>query len=223
MNLQESIKRILREETEVPIFIRRRFTPEDLEWLINDIKELIDYGESLDTAIYDGTREFIKSRKFSDIDEFGDDSSYWSSYLNYERPLVKYAKNKLGILESVNENEMTNKNKLFNLREKYQTLVGYIIKDMKSTCEIMNSEDNEIISFGACELIDADVKVSVSEIGIVNDRQRVLVVIKYHHWRYIDKDEFVYELSKELRKWIGDSYVEVEDYLNTYPPEKRQW
>jgi hypothetical protein len=223
MNIQENIRKILREETEVPIFIRRRFTPGDLEWLIKDIKELIDYGESLDTAIYDGTREFIKSKKFSDIDEFGDEESYWSSYLNYERPLVKYVKNKLGIFERVNENEMTNKNKLFNLREKYQKLVDNILTNMKRNCEIMNSEDDEIISFGACELIDADVKVSVSEVAIINDRKRVLVVIKYRHWTYIDEDEFVYELSKELRKWIGDNYVEVEDYINTYPPEERQW
>ena len=52
---------ILREETELPAFLRRRFSSEDLDWLVNDVKELIDYGESLDTAIYDGTREFIKS------------------------------------------------------------------------------------------------------------------------------------------------------------------
>jgi len=108
-------------------------------------------------------------------------------------------------------------------RERFQKLVDNILNNMKRTCEIMNSEDDEIISFGACELIDADVKVSVSEVGVVNDRMRVLVVIKYHHWRYIGEDEFVYELSKELRKWIGDNYVEVEDYINTYPTDKRQW
>jgi hypothetical protein len=223
MNLQESIRKVLREETEVPIFIRRRFTPEDLEWLVNDVKELIEYGESLDTAIYDGTREFIKSKKFSDIDEFGDEQSYWNSYLSYETPLVKYIKNKLGVLEHINENEITNKNKSINLREKFQKLIDIIIKDMKRTCEIMNDENDEIISFGACELIDADVKVSVSEVSIVNGRRRVLVVIKYHNWRYIDEDEFVYALSKELRNWVGNHHIEVEDHINTYPPDERQW
>jgi hypothetical protein len=97
MNLQQTIRRILREETEIPLFIKRRFTPEDLEWLINDIKELIEFGESLDTAIYDGVREFIKGKKFSDIDEFGDEQSYWDSYLKFERPLVSYVKMKLGL------------------------------------------------------------------------------------------------------------------------------
>ena len=102
-NLQENIRRILREETELPIFIRRRVTGDDLEWLVNDVKELIDYGESLDTAIYDGTREFIKSRKFPDIYEFGPDADYWESYLRYERPLVDYVKKKLKITDNVNE------------------------------------------------------------------------------------------------------------------------
>jgi hypothetical protein len=77
------------------LFLRRRFSHEDLEWIVNDVKEMIDDGESLDTALYDGVREFIKGKKFSDIDEFGDDQSYWDSYLRYEKPLVAYVKSKL--------------------------------------------------------------------------------------------------------------------------------
>ena len=99
--MRQTIKRILREETEIPLFVRRRFTLEDLERLVNEVKEMIDDGDSLDTAIYDGIREFIKSKNFSDIDEDGLDADYWSSYLNYERPLVRYVKSKLNIRESV--------------------------------------------------------------------------------------------------------------------------
>ena len=84
-------------EPQVSIFLRRRFSPEDLTWIVNDVKEMIDEGESVDTALYDGIREFIKSKKFSDIDEFGDDNSYWDSYLKYERALVAYVKHKLGL------------------------------------------------------------------------------------------------------------------------------
>ena len=97
---------VLKEETEVPLFVRRRFSLEDLEWLVNDVKEMIDDGESLDTAIYDGVREFIKSKNFSDIDEFGLDADYWSTYLDYERPLVRYVKSKLNIQESILREEM---------------------------------------------------------------------------------------------------------------------
>jgi len=99
--MRQTIKRILREETEIPLFVRRRFTLEDLERLVNEVKEMIDDGDSLDTAIYDGIREFIKSKNFSDIDEFGLDADYWSTYLDYERPLVRYVKSKLNIRESI--------------------------------------------------------------------------------------------------------------------------
>jgi hypothetical protein len=78
-------------------FLRRRFSLEDLIWIVNDVKEMIDEGESVDTAVYDGVREFIKSKKFPDIDEFGPEQSYWDTYLMYERPLVAYVKSKLNL------------------------------------------------------------------------------------------------------------------------------
>jgi len=78
-------------------FLRRRFSAEDLNWIVNDVKEMIDEGESVDTAVYDGVREFIKSKKFPDIDEFGPLQSYWDTFLSYERPLVAYVKSKLNL------------------------------------------------------------------------------------------------------------------------------
>ena len=84
-------------EPRLSMFLRRRFSAEDLLWIVNDVKEMIDEGESVDTAVYDGIRDFIKSKKFTEIDEFGDDQSYWDSYLKYERPLVSYVKMKLGL------------------------------------------------------------------------------------------------------------------------------
>jgi hypothetical protein len=83
---------------QLDLFIRRRFSPEELDSLIEDAKELIDGGGMIEIiAIYDAVREFIKSKKFSDIDEFGDDQSYWESYLKYEKPLVAFVKYKLGL------------------------------------------------------------------------------------------------------------------------------
>ena len=79
------------------MFLRRRFSPEDLLWIVNDVQEMIDEGESVDTAVYDGIRDFIKSKKFTEIDEFGDDQSYWDSYLKYEDALIPYVKSQLGL------------------------------------------------------------------------------------------------------------------------------
>ena len=84
-------------EPRLSMFLRRRFSPEDLLWIVNDVQEMIDEGYGVESAVYDGIRDFIKSKKFTEIDEFGDDQSYWDSYLKYERPLVSYVKMKLGL------------------------------------------------------------------------------------------------------------------------------
>ena len=85
-------------EPRLSMFLRRRFSPEDLLWIVNDVREMIDEGYGVESAVYDGIRDFIKSKKFTEIDEFGDDQSYWDSYLKYERPLVSYVKMKFRIL-----------------------------------------------------------------------------------------------------------------------------
>lgn len=79
-------------------FLRRRFSTEDLEYLIKNVYHMIeDEGVMADMAIYDNVRQLIKSYQFSDIDEFGNDQSYWNSYLVYEKPLVSFVKSQLGL------------------------------------------------------------------------------------------------------------------------------
>ena len=73
-------------------FIRRRFSIDDLNKLIEDVTELIEYNGDIESSVYDAVREFIKEGKFSDIDEFGFEQDYWDSYLKYEKPLVKFVK-----------------------------------------------------------------------------------------------------------------------------------
>lgn len=84
-------------EPQILLFLRRRFSLGELESLVTYIKELVENGETIDNAVYDGVRAFIKSGKFSDIDEYGDDDSYWRSYLTYEKPLVTFVKSQLGL------------------------------------------------------------------------------------------------------------------------------
>jgi acyl-[acyl carrier protein]--UDP-N-acetylglucosamine O-acyltransferase len=99
MNLQEQISRIqsmMNTDKNSHMFVRRRFDTDELDNLIKDVKELVEYGTDIESAIYDAAREFIKEKRFSDIDEFGNEESYWKSYLRYEEPLIKYIKEKLG-------------------------------------------------------------------------------------------------------------------------------
>jgi aminopeptidase N len=84
-------------EPRLSMFLRRRFSPEDLLWIVNDVQEMIDEGYGVESAVYDGIRDFIKSKKFTEIDEFGDEQSYWDSYLKYEIALVSYVKSQLGL------------------------------------------------------------------------------------------------------------------------------
>ena len=84
-------------DKQLTTFLKRRFSVEDLNRIVNDVKEMIDGGESVENAVYDGIRDLIKSKRFPDIDEFADDATYWDQYLMYEKPLVSYVKSKLNL------------------------------------------------------------------------------------------------------------------------------
>ena len=96
MNLQESIRRILREETELPSYIRRRVNMEELDDLVLDVKELIDSDYDKTDAIYDTIRQFIATKKSFKFD-YETERQYWDSYIDIEKPLVNYVKTKLNI------------------------------------------------------------------------------------------------------------------------------
>ena len=226
MSLQESIKRILREETELPIFIRRRFTMKELDKLIDDVDELIYYGGTTEESIYDAVREFIKERRFDDIDEFGDDQDYWRTYLKYETPLVKYVKHRMdNRLVREQEDYFQQKEKRIQNEKKFQKLIDSEIQIMKNICEYMDAEsEDEFISFDACDFLDLDPKVRVTSVDKLNGVPRILVVIEYEAMMHFhDEETFISELQYRLRKWITNVKIEVEDVLNTYPDEKRQW
>ena len=98
MNLQESIRRILREETKRPAFIRRRYSQEDIDELISNIKFAIPtYGDdkNIDDVIYDEVREFMMNKS-----EFGNgtlrnnlNNDEWLNQLyKFEEPLRDYVK-----------------------------------------------------------------------------------------------------------------------------------
>ena len=95
-NLQENIKRILREETILPLYIRRRVSTVELDDLVLDVKSSIDVGYNKTAVIYDTIRQFIASKKefkFNNETEQG----YWDSYIEVEEPLVNYVKTNLNL------------------------------------------------------------------------------------------------------------------------------
>ena len=95
-NLQESIRRILREETELPLYIRRRVDMEELDDLVFDVKDLIDSDYNKIDAIYDTVRQFIATKKSFKFN-YDTEQGYWDSYIDVEKPLVNYVKTKLNL------------------------------------------------------------------------------------------------------------------------------
>ena len=108
----------------------------------------------------------------------------------------------------------------------FQELVNNSIDNLKNTCETMNDEENdeEHVFFDACDFIDSLVDVRVTDIRTLNGVLNLLVVIKYKNYRYMDEDPFVYELKNELQSNIGTNIkIEVEDSINTFPSDQRNW
>jgi hypothetical protein len=88
---------IIISEQQLQKFLKRRFSAYELMWILKNVKQLIDEGENADDAVYGEIRNLIANKKFSDINNFGTEESYWDSYLKYETPLVAFIKSELGL------------------------------------------------------------------------------------------------------------------------------
>jgi hypothetical protein len=99
MNLQESIRRILKEENTLPNLIRRRFSEEELYKLVSNVERTFEthrisqqHREDVIDAEVD---DFImNSVYYSEFEDF-DDEIYQDIYNLYREPLVDYIKSKI--------------------------------------------------------------------------------------------------------------------------------
>ena len=137
-----------------------------------------------------------------------------------ERIIKKYDE-----LRSMNlqENIQRIKEMMGVINEGYQKLVDMVLGDLKYKCETQNSESDEIVNFDACELIDSNLKVEVIDVKKLDTGKSILISLKYENYNYIDEDSFVYELRDGLKRWIGNIKIEVEDSINIFPEEDRQY
>ena len=71
-------------------FLRRRFSYDELDGILNSVKERIDMGDDVEDVIYDVVRNTIAMKNFNDINDNGTEQDYWNSYLRYETPLLKF-------------------------------------------------------------------------------------------------------------------------------------
>lgn len=106
----------------------------------------------------------------------------------------------------------------------FQNLINDAISEFKNICNTQNSEDDEYISFYACDLINSDLKVTLKEVKMAPKIITLLLDISYSNYQFFDEDPFVYELQDYIKKLTGKNIkVIVYEYRNTFPQEKRQW
>ena len=103
-----------------------------------------------------------------------------------------------------------------NKIEIFQKLIDSSVNQLKETCETMNSEDNEYVSFEACDLIDSNFNIRLDEYEVKKDKLIFYVNISYNNMSYIDDESFCIELQDKLKSWVGENKVIVRDYTNRY-------
>ncbi len=96
-----------------------------------------------------------------------------------------------------------------------QNLINKEIDYLKTQCEEMNSESDEIISFDACDFLEALESVQVTDINPTDKTFIVQIIIKYKSiFQHIDEEAFIRELHYKLKKYIPNLKLEVKDSIN---------
>ena len=224
MNLQmNSIKR----------YIIRRYSIDELESILNQklnnqSRNLKHYADkSLDKfmniVVYSITDEILEQLTDGWVEDSPIPEKGLYEFIQEifgERIIKKYDE-----LRSMNlqENIQRIKEMMGVINEDYQKLVDMVLGDLKYKCETQNSESDEIVNFDACELIDSNLKVEVIDVKKLDTGKSILISLKYENYNYIDEDSFVYELRDGLKRWIGNIKIEVEDSINIFPEEDRQY
>jgi hypothetical protein len=99
--------------------------------------------------------------------------------------------------------------------EAFQTLINTTIDNMKYICENNNTEDDEYISFSACDLIDSSLKVKLIDFTR-GDQLKLTIDITYKNYSHLDEDEFLSELKDRLKILIPIGEIEVNRYENLF-------
>jgi hypothetical protein len=100
--------------------------------------------------------------------------------------------------------------------EVFQTLINTTIDNMKYICENNNTEDDEYISFSACDLIDSSLKVKLIDFTR-GDQLKLTIDITYKsYFPYLNEDEFLFELKDRLKILIPIGEIEVNRYENLF-------
>jgi len=107
--------------------------------------------------------------------------------------------------------------------QKIQSVIDMGLDSLRSICKNMNSEEDEYVSFQACQLLDSGVKIVVNSIDKKEDELIIIVDVSYYGWHHLDEDPLMFELQDKIKVWVGKNRIKVNKYINTYPEDLRNW
>ncbi len=219
MNLQESIRRILREETELPLYIRRRVSMEELDDLVLDVKDLIDSNYDKTDAIYDTVRQFVATKKEF---KFNDETEqvYWDSYIEVEKPLVKYVKTNLHeSIRRILREELNNRGDCnimyvpehFSKLDRFSNLWDMVVNEIDELIEVSQLEKEllpkDITVYSVQEKFDIeyvkrmdDERYNKSDISLFKYKNKLYIIDGHHRLCYDrinNRDSYVYIFDKD--------------------------
>lgn len=219
MNLKQTIRRILREERNLSLRIRRRIPIELLEEkfieAFNFALKLVKKLKRPSTAkreVVEVTINYLMDVFHNLFIETLPDNERWyddiqNELKNHFEDRIIQMYDKIGGINYFNESilkEDTNKKLLA-----YQKLIDNIVDTLKEECDDSTSER---IYSDACDYIEVLTNVQVVDIKSDNTIQ---LLLKYNNFRYLNEYEFIYELKQELKKY-GNVKIEVIDSINTH-------
>ena len=182
MNLQETIRRVLSEETKPPLYFRRRSSASDIERLVRDVKISIRDGKNKSDALYDAVQNFISSNR----EQFKD--YMWS--INHLPSLIKYINSRLDeepLNESILKEELSPR---VRRRVPYDDLEREFSESLEMSSNMLrntNKEDGSIMSLNRF----IDVTISILMDGI--------------HYE-------LYSTMPEDSQWYGEAIESLKDY-----------
>jgi len=197
---------------------------------INEVMEYyIDAGGDEDDMVgllYYFLTKFNDSWAILETDKFLDfiESKGFNGFVTHEEGLINIACKDFKSIEILGKKEMWSDDGegVKSLKEDsnrkllaFQKLIDKSIDGMKKDCEL-DSIDDRNISIDTCDFLEALVEAKVVDITSDNTIQ---IVIKYSYLRYIDENQFIYELKHELKKY-GNVKIDVIDSINIH---NRQW
>ena len=197
---------------------------------INEVMEYyIDAGGDEDDMVgllYYFLTKFNDSWAILETDKFLDfiESKGFNGFVTHEEGLINIACKDFKSIEIIGKMEMWSDEGegVKSLKEDsnrkllaFQKLIDKSIDGMKKDCEL-DSIDDRNISIDTCDFLEALVEAKVVDITSDNTIQ---IVIKYSYLRYIDENQFIYELKHELKKY-GNVKIDVIDSINIH---NRQW